>query len=302
MASTLACGFYPPALLSRIMPPRTKAPIDPASIGRAIDDVAAAVRRDGSLPRSGLAKLGIPKAAQADAIAKLESRGIEATPRFLRLPLRAQLAARLADGATLAMRTIRHALSGGSAREVASAVQDLIASGDGLLILRGKDLALTAARADVLGEPDLAALDRTLSVLTKALKTARKQRARLLRDDVREALAPFALTTRAPASPHDRAPDEGTSPPVALTEVLAAAQKHKLRSGLVFVPTLVHALGGPSARDIVHVALRDAAERGFLELRPESGLARLSAEELDLCVPGPQGSRLSWARPIEAAR
>src|SRR5262249_41193384 len=134
----------------------------------------------------------------------------------------------------------------------------------------------------------LTSLERTIATLTKSLKEARKRRAVLLRSDVRDALGPF------------------TSPPlraatVALSDVLAQAQTQKQASGLVFVPALVRALGRAVVRDPVHDVLRDAAERGLVELRPESGLARLSEEDLAFCMPGPQGSLLSWARPIEAA-
>jgi hypothetical protein len=45
-------------------------------------------------------------------------------------------------------------------------------------------------------------------------------------------------------------------------------------------------------------AVREAAQRGLIELRPESGLGRLASDEQALCVAGPEGSRLSWARPV----
>ena len=72
--------------------------------------------------------------------------------------------------------------------------------------------------------------------------------------------------------------------------------------GLIFVPTLVKAMIGRdrSAKTVerAHTALLKAAHAGLLELRPESGLARLTADELALCVPGPQKTQLSWARVL----
>lgn len=72
--------------------------------------------------------------------------------------------------------------------------------------------------------------------------------------------------------------------------------------GLVFVPTLAQALGArirsKKSVELAHTAILKAAHAGLLELRPESGLGRLSAEELALCIPGPQQTRLSWARVL----
>lgn len=266
---------------------RPEAVIDAAGIERALEHVEAVVRTQGSLPRSRLAKLGVPKRAQPDAVSRLARKGLEATPRLLRVPLGEQLVARLRDGAMLPMRSLRNAVSGATAREVATAALDVVRSGAALLVVRGKELALTAPRADVLGERDLAVLERTLSELTKTLKSARKHHAVLLNADVREVLEPFTSAIRAP---------------IGVAQVLAQVRAQRLASGLVFVPTLVRALGGPAARDAIHQALREAAARGLVELRPESGLGRLSDEDLSLCLPGPRGSRLSWARPIEEPR
>ena len=65
--------------------------------------------------------------------------------------------------------------------------------------------------------------------------------------------------------------------------------------GLAFVPDVVRALGGAA---IAHPLLMRLAREERLELRPESGLARLTKNQLALCLPGPQGSRLSWARSM----
>jgi len=52
--------------------------------------------------------------------------------------------------------------------------------------------------------------------------------------------------------------------------------------------------------DAAREALLTAAHSSLLELRPEGGINRLSPEELSLCPPGPQGTRLSWARRTES--
>lgn len=67
------------------------------------------------------------------------------------------------------------------------------------------------------------------------------------------------------------------------------------RTGLAFVPQIVRELGGP---EVAHPLLERLSREGRLELRPESGLARLKAEELRLALPGPQGTRLTWMRRV----
>jgi hypothetical protein len=93
-----------------------------------------------------------------------------------------------------------------------------------------------------------------------------------------------------------------TAPPGAPARTPTAAALLRLiarhangRTGLAFVPAIVRAAGGP---DVAHPVLEQLARDERIELRPESGLARLSADDLALCLPGPQRTRLSWARRL----
>ena len=54
-----------------------------------------------------------------------------------------------------------------------------------------------------------------------------------------------------------------------------------------------------SAKAFLCFGLLAAAMAGFLELRPEGGIKRLSEQELLVCPEGPHGTRLSWARRTE---
>jgi hypothetical protein len=263
---------------------RKKKEEDPAAFERAVDAIRVLVLRDGSIARSRLARLGIKKARHAEAIERLEAYGIEATKKVLRVPLEKQFVERLRDGNALAMRTIGGAVSGGTKREIVVAIGELVEARRAILVVRGKELVVTAPRSDVLGDHEIAALERAVERLGKSLKLARKQKATLLQPDVRELLAGFAA-----GLPSSR---------IGVADVLEQASRHKLASGLVFVPAIVRAFGGQAARDAVHEALRAAARKGLLELRPESGLGRLSEDDVALCLPGPQGSHLSWARPL----
>lgn len=66
------------------------------------------------------------------------------------------------------------------------------------------------------------------------------------------------------------------------------------RIGMTFVPTLVRALDGDVAH--IHEWLLDGARAGRWELRPESGMGRLSSEETAQCPKNSDGTVLSWVR------
>jgi hypothetical protein len=74
------------------------------------------------------------------------------------------------------------------------------------------------------------------------------------------------------------------------------------RTGLSFVPEIVAKLRPKLSSQAAGAILVAAAGDGLLELRPEGGINRLSEEELSMCPPGPQGTRLSWARRTEVAK
>ena len=84
-----------------------------------------------------------------------------------------------------------------------------------------------------------------------------------------------------------------------LTPDLVEAEANRLTRadlGLCFVPDLVVALLQQATLPQVHAALQEAVRIHRIELRPESGVNRLSSVEMDLCPWGLQGTRLSWAR------
>lgn len=63
--------------------------------------------------------------------------------------------------------------------------------------------------------------------------------------------------------------------------------------GLAFLPDVVREMGGSA---LAHPVLLRLAREERIELRPESGLNRLTPIQRALCPSGPQGSLLSWAR------
>lgn len=107
--------------------------------------------------------------------------------------------------------------------------------------------------------------------------------------------------------PH-RYVEVGTDRQVALAALRSSA--HEGTHGLSFVPEAVEKMlaawrqdGGGKGRyapdwekKAAFFVLYKLDKEGVIELRPESGLGRLSQAELDLCPPGPHGTRLSWVR------
>jgi DNA repair protein RadC len=102
----------------------------------------------------------------------------------------------------------------------------------------------------------------------------------------------------------DSHPNEGrkkSSDVDAVLTLVAYATDPQSSLELGFIPTVVR-YGKEDhgwSKERTHAALLAAAERSLVELRPESGLGRLTPEEKALCIPGPHGTVLSWARLLE---
>lgn len=69
-------------------------------------------------------------------------------------------------------------------------------------------------------------------------------------------------------------------------------------TGLVSVPRLARVLGTVATPAEIRDALLTADRDGTLELRPESGMGRLSASDASLCPKGFDGAPLSWVRIV----
>ena len=160
------------------------------------------------------------------------------------------------------------------------------------------------SRVPVLSRDELARFAEVAKVVAKVAKS--KNGASLLRGDLEEALtrvlpgvslaASNQSASRNIAPAHHKNAERSPLVGRLLSAVDAARDP---RTGLSFVPTVVAQLR-PELDTRAAAAMLVAAEgQGLLELRPEGGINRLSEEELSMCPPGPQGTRLSWARRTE---
>jgi len=238
-----------------------------------------------------------PPAVRGLVAAELGKLGFELTKAAVRKPIAEQLKQALTDGAFIALKRVAAHVAGATATEAKVEALALVASGSAHLVLRGQEEVLVPASAGVLSRKELSALEALAKTVVKVASA--KNGLALLRSDLTEALAealpPSALGSVSNARAEKKPAD------AALSSLLSAVDATRdAQTGLSFVPSIVARLRPSFTSDAAREALLTAAHSGLLELRPEGGINRLSAEELSLCPPGPQGTRLSWARRTES--
>jgi hypothetical protein len=253
-----------------------------------------ALGREGALNARGLIKAGVPAAQRTEALRLLEADGFERTTAGVRVPLRQQALDLLKARESVPVRELGRLLRGANATESKALAATLAKEGAARLVLRGKIEVLTTGTADVLTRDELTALSRACKQLsTQSAGALRRAPVTILRDDVSAALLDLVARRERPKVP-------ALSPkPVSLVDTVVKELTRSVRAslGLAFVPDAVRGLNGHGIAD-THAALLEADRGGRIELRPESGFNPLTADERALCPPGPQGTRLAWARVI----
>src|SRR6478752_1578154 len=261
----------------------------PARLARA----CAQLEGEGAIKLTALG----PPVVRGLLAAELGKLGFELTKTAARKPIASQLKQSLADGAFIALKRVAAHVAGATPAEAKRVALALVADGAAHLVLRGKEEVLVPASVGVLSSKELAAFEALAKVVAKVARA--KNGLSLLRSDLTEALAQ-ALPASA-AAPVSNTRAERMPGSAALSSVLSAVDATRdAQTGLSFVPSIVARLRPAFSSDAAREALLVAAHSGLLELRPEGGINRLSPEELSLCPPGPQGTRLSWARRTES--
>ncbi len=216
---------------------------------------------------------------------RLEALGFEVGTQ-VRRPLRTQLESLMAAG-FVPRKGIEKRVAGATGREVKAALQVLVEQGQIREIVRvvGPGFMSAANAVAFIEQGELAELLRRLANAQKLVKRAvakkgATSRPALVREELAAPLRAF-LDGNGDSLPPARAD---------LTQAIhaqVAASARPLR-----VPDVLRALGaGPDAGKR---ALLAGASAGMYGLEPESGMARLGAEEAVWCPEGPQGTRLSW--------
>jgi hypothetical protein len=270
--------------------------LDPDAIERELIALAERLRTEGAVRLSTIT----PKALREGLVARLPVQGFEVSSTWVRRPVSEQLWEALAHGAILDKKSLANSVRGATAPELTRALVDLEASGKIRRVLRGKSESFTGSHNEVLLPDAVRTLSRSFSELAKTLTAADKKGSTLLASDIEEALARArdVLTAKrrncgpAEASRKESVPDGLGS----LLRALDALRDEG--TGLSFVPSIIQRLLPKTPVAVAHEMLLAAAREEIIELRPEGGLARLTKEELQLCPPGPAGTRLSWARRL----
>jgi hypothetical protein len=271
--------------------PKPKPGKVPPDVDALVAAAKAVLDQDGAIARS---KAG-PPSVRDRVVDALRVEGFEVTARVVRIPIEAQLVAVLRDGSYLAFNTIASHIRGATAAEAKQVAKALAETGRARRILRTATETLVPAAADVVANKGLAIAAKRVSDLARQLQSAARKGMGVLRSDVEQALDGVLPTN--PRSTAPRRPDSSLELEVVLRAVDDARDA---KVGLSFVPKVVGLLSVNFGQATAQKALLEAASRGFVELRPEGGLGRLSEAERMACPEGPQGTRLSWARRIEA--
>lgn len=253
-----------------------------------VAELVAILRTDGVLATRELGRR-VPRAMQLEVYDALTAAGYEVGARAIRTPLDEQILA-CVRGGPLTLAELVERTRGATLAEVKTSAAALEQRGRGKRVLLGGELGMAALEVAVLDTATHAALAKRLDQLVKLLRAARTKKVGIVRDDVTRAVAALLPgTTSAPARSQVALGGAG---------LLKLVDEHREASGLTSVPKLVRLLGGSLSRPEVHAELIRLTRAGRMELRPESGMGRLSTEDLALCIPGPQGSKLSWVRRI----
>lgn len=242
---------------------------------------------------AGAAQLGSPK-LRPQVVHRLQQEGFELAGKRVRVPLESQLSALVEAGAHTPLTQLAKRLGGTTSAEAKKSAIQLCKAGGAQLILRGKVLSLVPASESTL-EPQ--ALKRLVLELTDSLKWLKKAAttkpsSSVLRSDWAEVLELWtSLLSSVSAS---AAPPRPQGDWASLRGVLMALADED--TGLTSVPVLAQRLSKEFPQLDLKLLLLSAHRKSRVELRPEGGIGRLSADEVALCPRGAGGLPLSWVR------
>jgi hypothetical protein len=240
----------------------------------------------------------------------LQAKGFEVAP-VVRVPLLRQLVKALATApAGLTVVQLSKSVVGGSAVEAKRAVLSLLRDGDAIEVEHLASRVIVAASHRTAGWLDTAAQHEYGQALARELRRIKQAAKSKLGTSAPNPLFVMGLpplgsrSTSTTLQPRFATPPGGATNPTdgtpATTAEIAqalhalAAQVHGQYSP-IHVPALLRSLGVPQA--IAHSALLAGAKAGLFDLEPESGMARLAAEDAAWCPIGPGQTRLSWLMP-----
>lgn len=256
-----------------------------------VAEAEARVRAEGFVAARQLVSVKLSRSDQLMLIEKLAVRGLERTPRGMRVPVVDQVMATV-DDEPAPLKTLSKRLRGANVAETKRAALALAGAADLALVSTTAGDAVTRPGRHVLGPAELDAMRDAAKLLAKLGTRVRARKGAppktLARKELRAALA--ALLALVGDADHDA---------VDVLECLGELQRARGRS--VFIPDLVRALGLQGQPEAAHEKLLALAREGHVELRPESGVGNLSGADRALCPSDARGAVISYARVIHEA-
>ncbi|WP_232380060.1 hypothetical protein [Polyangium fumosum] len=257
-----------------------------------VDDVERAVRAAKALPPTRLSRTKLTPEASAELARQLVARGLERSPKTIRVPLAAQIESLLQGGARVPLRDVGKRVKGGTKAEINTALAKLIREGRARVVVRTQVEVLVGPAERALDPTEIAHLSKMAAQVVKTLKKvqAKGLPRSILQEDLAAFFAPLLPSLRFSAATPDEAPS------ILVDEALRRLEDPALK--LVRIPDLVRSLSSYLPLDAIHQALAEGVKDGTLELRPEAGAEFLKPEDVPLCPPGPRGTVLSYARRV----
>lgn len=287
------------------MAARKKAPSEEEQIRRAVETARRLLNEKGFAP---VGKLG-PAQVRPAVTAQLLREGFEPAAKGVRVPLFDQGLRLIELGHPIPLAALSKRLGGCSSAEAKELAKRLHAAGQASLVLRGKQHVLVPPTEPVQSQEHLRAGARELKALLDFVKRAAADKlgpsvlATDLSEAWREAQAAFGTPsqgrTQASGPPETAATLVETTPPPKELHTALRGAILSLRdedTALARVPELSRHVRSKASANQVKMALLAAFQRGELELRPEGGIGRLTAEDAELCPVGPGRVPLSWVR------
>ena len=241
-----------------------------------------------------------PVGGSAAAATALASKLVKVPPRLkTREQMLAALEAALGQGISAAQIARRAGIDTSALSRWRKTGQGL--GEDTLARLRRVLRQLTPAEPKVLAEPALVPQPtavpvppRPMQPIAPVTSSAKPTKASAQGADVPQApRAPAEL----PAKPL-AAPAKAHTDVVAMVRTIARKRKSDFAPVYEIVRAFLRAGLGLSIDDI-KARIVEADKAGLIELRPESGMGLLAKQDAALCIPGPRGSILSYARVLK---
>lgn len=235
-------------------------------------------------------------AVRPQVVQRLCGEGYEPTSKGVRVALAVQFGKLSAQGRPIPVADLKKRLKGASAKDLQEFVAELRRTSKVKLVLRGKQPCLVSTSEHVVEPRALETIAKKLKATVLWLEKARKDKLAL---SVLDADLAAELDTVKSLLGKGRSKEaEPLVPlPVALRGAILALRDEDSR--LASIPEVSRRLRERATSNEVIEVLLSEFRRGALELRPEGGLGRLSAEDAALCPRGAGGVPLSWVLLLE---